>query len=63
MSDITLHFSPLEIVLFSPMLGWPGLIIGGVIGALAWKKRRIVGGVLGAIIGNFVVAGIRVLMM
>lgn len=63
MSDISFHFSPLELVLYSWVLGWPGLIAGAVLGALLWKKRRIVGGVLGAIVGNFVVFGARMLMM
>lgn len=63
MSDISLHFSPLELILFSPVLGWPGLIAGGALGALVWRKRRILGGLLGAIAGNFAVFGVRMLMM
>lgn len=63
MSDISLQFSPFELIVFSPVLGWPGLIAGGLIGALLWKKRRILGGVLGAILGNFVVFGARLLLM
>lgn len=63
MSDISFHVSPLELILFSPVLGWPGLVAGAVIGALLWKKRRILGGVVGAIVGNFVVFGVRMLMM
>jgi len=62
-SDISFHVSPLELILFSPVLGWPGLVAGAVIGALLWKKRRILGGVVGAIVGNFVVFGVRMLMM
>jgi len=45
------------------MLGWPGLLLGGALGALLWKKRRILGGVFGAIIGNFAVFGVRILFM
>ncbi|WP_395646581.1 hypothetical protein [Terricaulis sp.] len=63
MSDISFHFTPLELIVFSPVLGWPGLIAGGVLGALLWKRRRILGGVLGAIIGNFIVFGVRLLML
>ncbi len=61
MSDISLHFSPLELIVFSPVLGWPGLIAGGVIGALLWRKRRILGGALGAVAGNFLVFFLRLL--
>jgi putative Mn2+ efflux pump MntP len=58
-SDISISISPVELVLFSWVLGWPGLIVGGTIGALLWRKRRILGGVLGAIVGNFIVFGVR----
>ena len=47
----------------SPVLGWPGLIGGGLVGALLWKKRRILGGVLGAIVSNLIVFGVRLLIM
>ena len=63
MSDISFHFSPLDIILFSPVFGWPGLLLGGALGAFLWKKRRILGGVLGAIVGNFAVFGLRLLSM
>lgn len=53
MSDIDIKFEWWELVLFSPILGWPGIIVGGIIGALAWRKRPILGGALGAVAGNF----------
>jgi Na+/proline symporter len=54
-SDISLdHLWP-GFLLLSPVLGWPGLIAGAVLGAWAWKKRRIAGGVIGALVGNFAV--------
>jgi hypothetical protein len=63
MSDIDFKFEWWELVLFSPLLGWPGIFIGGDAGALGWKKRPILGGVLGAIVGNFAVALARVYFM
>lgn len=60
MSDIDIKFEWWELVLLSPLLGWPGLFAGAVIGAIAWKKRPIVGGILGAIVGNFAVAFARI---
>jgi hypothetical protein len=50
-SDISFHFSLLDLILASPIFGWPGLIVGGLLGAFAWRRRRIVGGVLGAAVG------------
>jgi hypothetical protein len=62
-SDISISISPLELVLFSWVLGWPGLIAGGLLGALVWKKRRMLGGLLGGVTGNLVVFGVRLLTM
>jgi hypothetical protein len=52
MSDIAVKFEWWELLLLSPTQGWPGLLIGAALGAYLWKKRRILGGVLGAIVGN-----------
>ena len=49
MSDISINVTWLDVALWAPVLGWPGLIVGGLIGALAWRKRRILGAVLGAL--------------
>ena len=54
MSDISFKFEWWELLLYSPVIGWPGLLAGALLGALAWKRRRIVGGVLGAIAGNLI---------
>lgn len=62
MSDISINFTWFELLLVSPMLGWPGLIAGGAIGAL-WRRRRIFGAVLGAIAGNLAVFAARLLLM
>jgi hypothetical protein len=51
MSDISLHITWLDLILASPVLGWPGLIVGAVLGALLWRRRRIVGGLLAAAAG------------
>ncbi|MFZ1991352.1 MAG: hypothetical protein WAW96_16455 [Alphaproteobacteria bacterium] len=53
MSDIDIKFEWWELLLYSPIVGWPGLLIGAILGALAWKRRRIASGVIGAIAGNF----------
>lgn len=63
MSDINFEVEWWELVLLSPMLGWPGLLVGAVAGAIAWKKRPILGGVLGATAGNFAFALARMYFM
>ncbi|MEZ5994191.1 MAG: hypothetical protein R3C25_00400 [Hyphomonadaceae bacterium] len=51
MSDISLHFTWLEWIALVLIAGWPGLLIGGALGALALRRRRIAGAVIGAIAG------------
>jgi len=63
MSDISFHFSPLDLIIGSPIFGWPGLIGGAVLGAWLWRRQRILGGVLGAIVGNFAVAFARLVLL
>ena len=52
MSDISINITWWELLLYSPFFGWPGLLLGGVLGALLWRSRPIVGGVIGAVVGN-----------
>lgn len=63
MSDIKIEFSWLELLLISPMLGWPGLIAGGLVGALAWRKRPILGAAIGAVLGNLAVFFVRMVYL
>lgn len=55
MSDISINFTWGEILLFSPLVGWPGLMLGCVLGAILWRTRPGLGALLGAVIGNFAV--------
>ena len=63
MSDIKINISWFDLLLVSPMLGWPGLIAGGLIGAVAWRKRPILGGAVGAVLGNLAVFIVRMMYM
>ena len=51
MSDIGILNSPLAIAFLLTLLGGPGLGVGAVIGALLWRRRRVLGGLTGAIFG------------
>ena len=63
MSDISFTFTWWELALASPIFGWPGLIVGAFLGAHFWRRRPILGAVLGGLAGNFVVFFARILMM
>ena len=54
MSDIAINITWWELLLYSPVIGWPGILPGGVAGWFAWRRRPILGAVIGAIIGNFI---------
>ncbi len=62
MSDISIRFDWWEWLLISPVLGWPGAIAGGAIAAALWPRRRIAGGVIGAILGNLIVFAARLML-
>jgi Na+/proline symporter len=58
MSDIALNFGgPLGLALIALMFCWPGLLLGAIIGALAWRRHRRLGSALGAIVGLALWAG------
>ena len=51
MSDVGIDIGPFGLLLFAFLSGWPGILLGGVSGALLWRARRIVGGLLGWAVG------------
>lgn len=63
MSDIRLDFGWEIVPLLAVMLGWPGLLVGAALGALGWRGRRWLGGVLGGLGGMALWAGISILAM
>ena len=63
MSDISINITWWELLIVSPVLGWPGAIAGGLLGAVLWRKRPILGGAIGAVIGNLALFAARFIMM
>jgi hypothetical protein len=51
MSDIGILNSPLAIAFLLALFGGPGLAAGAVIGALLWRRHRVIGGLTAAIFG------------
>jgi hypothetical protein len=51
MSDIGIYFGPLDLAVIALIFGSPGLVIGGLAGALAWRGHRLWGCALGALAG------------
>ena len=61
MSDISLQFTWLDILLFLLIVGSPGLLLGGALGAFAWKRHRVYGAVLGGVAGLGAYLGVEFL--
>jgi Na+/proline symporter len=51
MSDIALNWGPLDIAAIALIIGSPGLVPGVIVGALAWRRHRVTGALLGAVAG------------
>ena len=51
MSKISWNGGLFNIALGTFLVGSPGIVIGGLIGAVAWRSHRIWGGALGAVLG------------
>jgi hypothetical protein len=61
LSDISLNWGPLDILLIALTLGSPGAAIGALCGAFGWRAHRIWGAALGALIGGLVCLGAFIL--
>ena len=51
MSDIRLDWGPLDWAEIALFAGIPGLILGAMLGAIAWRRHRLWGALIGAIAG------------
>jgi Na+/proline symporter len=51
MSDIGILNDPFSIALIVLLLGSPGFVLGALIGALTWRRHRIAGALIGAVMG------------
>jgi hypothetical protein len=59
LSDIRLEFGWEAILLITLMIGWPGLLLGGLAGGLAWRRHRWIGTLAGAVVGLGVWSGVQ----
>jgi hypothetical protein len=50
-SDIGILNDPLSLIAIALLLSSPGFLLGGLLGALLWRKRRVAGTLLGAVVG------------
>jgi hypothetical protein len=51
MSDIGLNWGPLDVAMIAVLVAWPGLVIGAALGAMAWRRHRRGGRLIGAVVG------------
>jgi Na+/proline symporter len=62
LSDIGILNDPVSLIAIALLFGSPGLLLGGIPGALVWRQHRIAGGLLGAIVGFVIwLAGLMLL--
>jgi Na+/proline symporter len=59
LSDIQLDFGWDAVLLITLMIGWPGLLLGGLVGGLVWRRRRWAGALIGAFSGLVLWAGVQ----
>jgi uncharacterized protein involved in response to NO len=52
MSDIGILNDPVSLALLALLFASPGLPVGGVAGALFWRRHRILGALIGAALGG-----------
>jgi Na+/proline symporter len=50
-SDIGILNDPVSILEIILLLGSPGFLLGAIFGALLWRRRRVVGALIGAFAG------------
>jgi hypothetical protein len=50
-SDIGILNDPVSLIAIALLLGSPGILLGAIPGALLWRRHRIAGGLLGAVVG------------
>ena len=51
MSDIGILNDPLSLAFVILIIGSPGLPIGAIAGALIWRRHRVWGALIGAVVG------------
>jgi hypothetical protein len=51
MSDISLNLRAIDLAAIALILGSPGLVVGGGVGALLWRSHRLAGAAIGAVAG------------
>jgi len=59
MSDISIQFTWFDLLLFAVLIGWPGLLLGAGVGAVSWRRNRVYGTIIGAILGLGVWVGLQ----
>jgi Na+/proline symporter len=53
-SDVGILNSPGSVIFILLIFGSPGFVLGVILGALLWRRHRIAGAFLGAVVGFIV---------
>jgi hypothetical protein len=62
MSDISIQFTAVELLLIGAVIGLPGALIGLTVGALALSRRRGMGALAGAVLGDTLWAAVLLMV-
>jgi Na+/proline symporter len=50
-SDVGILNDPVSLITIALILGSPGILLGAIPGALLWRRHRLAGALLGAVVG------------
>jgi Na+/proline symporter len=50
-SDIGILNDPVSLIAIALILGSPGILLGAIPGALLWRRHRVAGAAVGAVMG------------
>jgi hypothetical protein len=50
-SDVGILNDPVSLIAIALILGSPGILLGAIPGALLWRRHRLAGALLGAVVG------------
>jgi hypothetical protein len=51
LSDISLNWDFVDYAQLAFLIGWPGLLLGALALSILWRRHRLIGAAIGALVG------------